>query len=160
MPNKVTVKLVGDKELEKKIMLLATRVNGAVRKGAEAGAKIIEDAAERDAPGPFIASGNEKVIATGTVEISIGPDKEHWEYQFVETGATRHEIAAGKKKGAPYLVFEGRKGLVVTKKVQHPGMAARPFLRPAMKQQKDAAVAATGKVFRAEIDKLVINGGD
>ena len=59
------------------------------------------------------------------VEVGIGPDKDHWFYQFSETGAAAHEI-----NGSP-LLFQGREGMVKTARVSHPGMPAKPFLRPA-----------------------------
>lgn len=149
----VTIKLEGDKELKRKLDLLGRRARGALLKAAEAGAEVIEDAAEQRAPGPHIVIGNQKVEG-GRAEVDIGPDKEHWHYQFFETGATAHEIS-----GSP-LVFEGEKGLVVTKRVDHPGMPAEPFLRPALSDKREDAKDAAGRVFKAEIDQLVISDAD
>ena len=149
----MTIKLEGSQELKRKLEQLKGRARGALLKAAEAGAEVIEAAAEQKAPGPHIATGNQKVEG-GRAEVDIGPDKEHWHYQFFETGATSHEIT-----GSP-LVFEGEKGLVVTKRVDHPGMPAEPFLRPAMSEKREAAKDAAGQVFKAEIDKLVIDNAD
>jgi HK97 gp10 family phage protein len=149
----VTVRLEGDKELKRKLDLLGRRARGALLKAAEAGAEVIENAAEQRAPGPHIVIGNQKVEG-GRAEVDIGPDKEHWHYQFFETGATGHEIS-----GSP-LVFEGEAGLVVTKKVNHPGMPAEPFLRPALSDKREDAKDAAGRVFKAEIDQLVISDAD
>lgn len=149
----VTVKLEGDKELKRKLDLLGRRARAALLKAAEAGADVVETAAEQRAPGPHIAIGNQKVEG-GRAEVDIGPDKEHWHYQFFETGATAHEIS-----GSP-LVFEGEQGLIVTKRVNHPGMPAEPFLRPAIDGKREEAKDAAGEVFKAEIDKLVIDNAD
>lgn len=149
----VTIKLEGDKELKRKLDLLGRRAQAALLKAAEAGAQVIETAAEQKAPGPHIVIGNQKVDG-GRAEVDIGPDKEHWHYQFFETGATGHEI-----KGSP-LVFEGEQGLIVTKKVNHPGMPAEPFLRPAIDGKREETKDAAGKVFKAEIDQLVISNAD
>ena len=72
----------------------------------------------------------------------------------METGATAHEI-----KGDP-LAFKGDKGLIITRKVSHPGMDAHPFLRPAMSSKREAAKDRAGEVFLKEIDKLVISHGN
>src|SRR4030067_1033142 len=145
----VTIKLEGDKELNRKLDQLGARARGALLDAAEAGAEVIEAAAEQKAPGPHIVTGNQKVEG-GRAEVDIGPDKEHWYYQFFETGATAHEIA-----GSP-LVFEGDKGLIVTRKVNHTGMPAEPFLRPALSEKSEAAKDAAGERFKPEIDKLGI----
>lgn len=149
----VTIKLTGDKELKRKLDQLGRRAQASLLKAAEAGAQVIEDAAEQKAPGPHIATGNQKIDG-GRAEVDIGPDEEHWHYQFFETGASGHEIT-----GRP-LVFEGKQGLVVTRRVNHPGMPAEPFLRPAMSERREEAKDAAGKVFKAEIDKLVISNAD
>lgn len=143
-----SVKITGDAELKRKLAQLGTKARGALLDAAMAGGEVIEQAAEPKAPGPHIEIGHEKIDG-GRASVEIGPDKEHWFYQFFETGASRHEI-----KGSP-LVFEGERGLVITQKVDHPGIPAAPFLRPAMQSKKDAARDAAGRMFRRVIDKLV-----
>jgi HK97 gp10 family phage protein len=98
--------------------------------------------------GTEIFLGNQK-LGDGTAEVDIGFDEEKWFLRFFEFGASDHEI-----KGAP-LAFEGESGLVITGSVQHPGMPAKPFMRPAADNKKDEARDAAGDVFRKEIDKLV-----
>ena len=44
--------------------------------------------------------------------------------------------------------FEGSEGLVVTRGVGHPGMAARPFLRPAFDSRKKDARDQVGEVIK------------
>jgi HK97 gp10 family phage protein len=110
---------------------------------AQAGAKLIHAEANRRAPAPHIEMRNAKMGAGGAL-VEIGPDKEHWYYRFIETGAQRHEI---KGKGKP-LVFDGRQGVVVTPKVDHPGMEARPFLRPALDMYGEQAQQAAGEVIK------------
>lgn len=146
---KMKVEIVGDEQLKLKLQRLGQRAQGALVKANQAGAEPVKGTANSKAPGPHIHQGPVKVNG-GRAESSIGPDKEHWYYTFAEFGATRHEIT-----GEP-LVFEGRNGLVITRKVDHPGHPADPFLRPAAEQERDAARDAAGKVFRAEIDKETI----
>lgn len=146
-------RIEGDQALKDKLDQLGKRGRVALLPAARAGAAIIEDAAELLAPGPHIITGNEKTEG-GMAEIEIGPDEEHWAYRFIEFGATDHEI-----KGNP-LVFEGDSGLVITRRVNHPGLTARPFLRPAADRNKKEVSEAAGKVFKSEIAKLVIDGND
>lgn len=133
--------------MKAKLEALGARARGALLEAAGAGSEVIRNEADRLAPGPHIITGNERVEG-GVAEVSIGPDEEHWYYRFFEFGATDHEI-----RGNP-LVFQGEAGLVVTRRVNHPGMAARPFLRPAASGMKEQAKDAAGQVFRAEIEKL------
>ena len=143
------VELIGAEELGKKIHQLGDLVRQANSKAARAAEVPILDDANRNAPGPHILALQSKRESTEDLAVvDIGPDKDHYYYQFIETGATGHEI-----KGKTILAFLGRKGLVITKSVQHPGMAARPFLRPAMTKNRDAAQKKAGEVFLAEILK-------
>ena len=52
------------------------------------------------------------------------------------------------------LAFAGREGEVVRFHVGHPGMAANPFLRPALDSNRDAAVQATGDELRKGIEAV------
>lgn len=143
------IKLEGDQELKRKLEQLKGKARGALLDAAKAGAEPIQDDAQRDAPGGEpILIGNEKIDG-GTAEVDIGFDEEKWFLRFFEFGATAHEIT-----GSP-IAFEGENGLVMTGKVDHPGMPAKPFLRPAADNNKDSARDAAGKVFKAEIDKLM-----
>ena len=149
----MSLKLIGDKDLKRKLDQLGVKARVALLPAARAGAKPIQRVANQKAPGPNIVTGNEEVEG-GRAEISIGPDKEHWYYGFFEFGATEHEI-----KGKPLLAFEGDSGPVITKRIKsHPGMPAEPFLRPAADSQKNAAKDEAGKVFRVEINKLTVSG--
>ena len=70
MAKGVTIKLEGDKELKRKLDLLGRRARGALLKAAEAGAEVIENAAEQRAPGPHIVIGNQKIDG-GRAEVDI-----------------------------------------------------------------------------------------
>jgi len=117
-----------------------------LRGAAQAGADLIAEAARANAPGPEIESDVVESTATA-VTVDVGPTKEKWYYRFFETGAGPHAI-----KGKPLLVFEGDLGLVRIEAVQHPGMAAEPFLRPAFDGQGDNAVETIGDRLRAAIE--------
>lgn len=120
----ITVSLQGGEDLLKAIRDADMSVRSVLRAATLAGGQVVANAAAGSAPGPEIIAEVLEASAAG-VEVGIGPDKEHWFYQFLETGAAAHEI-----QGTP-MIFKGREGMVKTAKVSHPGMAARPFLRPA-----------------------------
>lgn len=147
---KIKLEIIGDRELKQKLERLGQRAQAALVKANQAGAEPLVNTANSKAPGPNIQQGAVKVDG-GRAESSIGPDADHWYYAFAEYGSSRHEIT-----GSP-LVFEGRSGrLIVIGKVDHPGHAAEPFLRPAADQEQDAARDAAGKVFWAEVEKEII----
>lgn len=127
-----------------------------------AGAAVVHDEAEQHAPGPHIevelmergdlkkVSSLGKNIGKDSVLAAIGPDADHWHYRFSELGATPHDIA-----GSPFLAFEGRAGTVIVRGVKAAGgVAAKPFLRPAMESKRDEAIAAMEAVLKREIGKI------
>lgn len=141
---------------------LGGNVRGTARAAVRAGARVIQTEAEANASA--IGSGGGKHTAikvkqkkAGLIEAMIGPSKRKWWYRYFETGVTAHEITGGP------LVFEGDEGLVVTGAVAHPGLAARPWLRPAFDTQDDAAVEAVGEFLRQAVEErraIVDGGGD
>ena len=146
----VRVELIGEKELRAKLHQLGDLVRQANSQAARSGAEIIRADAASNAPGPHVLARQSKLNSTeDQAVVDIGPDKDHYYYQFFETGATGHEI-----RGSKYLAFMGSKGLIITRSVKHPGMAAHPFLRPAMTKNKDAVQKRAGEVFLAEINKV------
>jgi HK97 gp10 family phage protein len=150
MATKVSkIRLEGDKELKAKLEMLKGKARGALMTSAEAGADPIRDEMQRLSPGGAAIFLGNQMLGDGTAEVDIGFDEEQWYLRFFEFGASDHEI-----KGAP-LAFEGESGLVITGSVQHPGMPAQPFMRPAADNKKEQAKDAAGEVFRKEIDKLV-----
>ena len=120
------------------------RVIGAMREAAEAAGDVLKNAANAKAPSPHIVREVTEMEATH-VTVAIGPDKKHWYFKFWETGAKGHAVKA-KKKGA--LVFMGDHGMVLIRGVSHPGMKAKPFLRPAIDEHKDAATEAAVKKYK------------
>lgn len=147
MARRMKVKLEGDEELKRKLNVLGERANASLLSAVRAGAEDLREEANRLAPSPDVVAGNEKV-ESGVAEISVGPREEKWYLRFFEFGAMTHEI-----KGTP-LAFEGENGLVITRGVRHPGMPARPFLRPAIMQNKERIVQIIGSVFRREVDRM------
>jgi HK97 gp10 family phage protein len=146
------VELIGEAELKAKIQQLGDAVIQANSAAVRAAEVPILTEANANAPGPHIlALQSKKESNENLAVVNIGPDKDHWYYQFAETGATAHEI---KAKNGKSLAFEGRNGLVITKSVKHPGRPAAPFLRPAMSHNRDAAQKLAGEIFRKGIERL------
>ncbi len=146
---KVKTTLEGSEALIKKMIELNARVGDMILPAALAGAFLIQTDANGRAPASHINMAVTKKTKT-RIEIKIGPDKAHWFYRFFEFGATAHEIKADYLT----LVFTGEKGWVFAKKVKHTGMAARPFLRPAMDARREEAVREVSAQFRKGIMEL------
>lgn len=130
-----------------------------------AGGQIIYEDASAKAPGPFVVmrlvGGRSlrkrvdpkfaNVVKSNGKFVAIGPDAKHWYYRFSEFGAKAHDIFAGKSKT---LYFVGRDGAVFVKSArQTGGVRKRPFLRPAVDNNSDAAVKTMGVVLKREIEK-------
>ena len=149
---KSRVEIVGMDEMRKKIKALGDRVEKINSQAARAAAEPIKDDANANAPGPYILALQSKRQSNENIAmVDIGPDKDHYYYRFIELGASGHEI---KFKKARALVFTGKKGLVMTGSVSHPGMKARPFLRPAMSKNRDKSQKIAGEVFLREINRV------
>lgn len=106
----------------------------------------------------------------------IGPDKEHWYYRFSEYGTKSHGVRRRKRTvkeisarmGAsreqrrsikksfagkrPAMVFEINGRLIFTRRVR--GVAAKPFMRPAIDSNGNAAVRELGDVLANEIEQV------
>ena len=145
MPDRVEMKLEGGDGLLAAIRDADIAVRNVLREAVLAGAQVVVDAAAGNAPGPHIIAKVTEVDDSGA-EASIGPDADHWYYRFFETGAVAHEIP-----GDSLLGFEGRDGLVVTARAQHPGMPGSPFLRPAHDTTMDEQRDAVGDRLRAAL---------
>lgn len=147
MPARIKMELVG---LDKTIKELARRgqlVEAVLDAAAQAGAQIVQAAANQDAPTPAVETEpNAQKSKTAYRVVDIGPKKEKWFYQFFETGAQPHEISGP-------LVFKDETGRwILIGGASHPGIPARPFLRPAMDSQKDAATNKVGSVIKSKAD--------
>lgn len=146
---RVQMKLEGSAELMTRLKAIGARASQAVMDAAVAGATPILFDANLRAHSPHVIAEAQQKEGANKATVRIGPDKAHWYYRFFEFGATVHEI---KAKKALALLFPGQNGDVFAKKVEHTGMAARPFLRPAMDTRKDDATRAAGETFRQVIE--------
>jgi len=112
----------------------------AVMEAVIAGGKVLEEEIESRAPGAHIVMvPNMRSIRRGWAQVDVGPDKEHWYYRFFETGASPHEIEA---ETAQALLLIG--GNLRERVMNHPGMAANPFMRPGFDAAENKVKAEIG----------------
>lgn len=145
MGKNMTITVRGGEALAAKLKRMGAEASAALELAAEAGMAAIESAAEPLAPGPHLESETTE-RKQNVARVEMGPDKEHWYYRFSEYGAGEHDVV-----GNPFLMFKGNAGTVVTRKVVHPGIKARPFLRPAFDGRRKKAQRNTGQVLRRVI---------
>lgn len=70
-----------------------------------------------------------------SVVVSVGPDDKYFYSLFQEVGTGSHPIERYSARGMPV----GNDALRAS--AQHPGVNARPFLRPALDENEDGVVA-------------------
>jgi HK97 gp10 family phage protein len=143
---RVTATVEGADELIAALKQMRVDVDGLLAVAAQAGAQVIADAANPLAPRPVIDTEVAEQ-GKGRATVDVGFPKEKWFYKFFETGTKPHYIP-----GPLTLKFDDGEVHVVGG-ANHPGMAARPFLRPAFDAQAGAganspAAQATGDVIR------------
>ena len=143
MGKRVTAKVEGGEELLRRLEKMGLDVTRVLAIAAQAGAQVIADTANGLAPSPnVLIEGDTKASSKNKVTLNIGPSEEKWYWRFLETGAVGHGISPRSKKA---LAFEVDGERVLAWAVQHPGMAAQPFLRPAFDKEKDNATKAVGE---------------
>lgn len=146
---RTSVTIEGGDELLRKLREMGLDVSKALEAAARAGAQVIADAANPLAPEPVVVIETEKATKN-RVTVNVGiPDKK-WYLKFFETGVQTHEIP-----GPLTLEWEGE--VHVVGGATHPGMAARPFLRPAYDTKaaqgdSSPAVQAVGEKFRRTVE--------
>lgn len=143
------VKIDGADELIAKLKALGIDARTARNDAAMAAADVWRNAMNDLAPGPHV----EATIHTNTdrkVIIEIGPEPDRWYYRFFELGAQPHEIVPHKLTHEA-LAYDD----IVVKRVMHPGVAARPFMRPVADTREDEAVEAFGNYLLKLIERHI-----
>ncbi|HBV97777.1 MAG: hypothetical protein JL50_02950 [Peptococcaceae bacterium BICA1-7] len=123
------VVISGERELFARLSQIGIELAGPAKKKAlMAGAEIVKQEAEARANGdPGIAIKIEDSTAL------IGPDKRHWKWRFIEYGVGSHLIRPKRKE----VLANKSAGEFFGEKVNHPGIAKKPFLRPALDENED-----------------------
>lgn len=144
-PDHFSIRITGSAELIAQLAAVDNATQKVLEAATQAAAEVMRGMAAGRAPGPEIEKETVKRSQYGC-QVDVGPAKKKWYYRFHETGAGQHVI-----KGKPLLVFEGGDGRVFTRIVNHSGMAARPFLRPAFDEGQAQAADAFGAAIAGAI---------
>ena len=163
--------------LQKALDTLPVQIESKIMRGAlRAGAKVImQDAKARCPVGPPSSEGARLYghyqgalrdsiritgrVKNGTVSASVkagGKTKSGAQVYYASiiefTGAAAHIIKSRRAQG--FLFFAGS----VYRTVNHPGMAARPFMRPAMEGRAQDALMAIGEYIKGRLSKEGVSG--
>ena len=98
---KKNVEIEGFDELHDLLMRMGKAAGDAAREATEAGAKIIEDAAQARAPRPGVIDIELVESKPHRSIFNIGLKKDFWYLRYFESGAQPHEI-----NGSPHI-FDG-----------------------------------------------------
>jgi hypothetical protein len=177
----VSTTLKGGEDLLRKLKGLGLDAQKVADVATREAMEVSRAKIEADAPGPGIVMAPDKSPAAGVAVFVVGPDKDHWYYQFFETGVSAFEInmvkrrtkrtATEKKSGkrmrgrrvrseGSVLAFEASGGVggavVFAKRVQRGPMAAQPFMRRNFLGSENPMKDKFGYVFsRAVIAKYL-----
>lgn len=131
----MNIELDGLEEVLQELQKRGASIIDGLEDIALAGAAIMENAVESNAPGSI--SGAIETETTkktkSEVKVDIGPNRKKWYARFVEFGTKAHMI--------PYGVINGK----FVKNIRHPGAKARPYMRPAFDTGKDDTITAMGE---------------
>ncbi len=138
------IKVTGVDKIEARLkrLIVAKMVKQALINTVTAGAEVLLEEAQSRISDPDGVGMQITKKRVRKAEAQVGPTRAKWYLRFVETGAARHEI-----KGKPLFFELQGVGLISPYTVDHPGMAAHPFLRPAMVSKGQAAMDAAGAAF-------------
>ncbi len=136
----IKLDLINEAEVLEAIRKRPELARQVLNEAVEAAAKVIQERMIPKAPGPGIEMDN-----TGEAVWEVGPEKAKFYYGFFETGTAAHLVlpreAQALKIGEEYAASA------------HPGgIPARPFMRPAVDEGKDAAGEAAGEVIKKAIE--------
>lgn len=138
--NGVRVEIKGLNDLLAKLEKLGDAADEALGAAAEAGAEELTRRMIPNAPGPHIEV-ELRYLGGGRVIYWVGPDKAHWYYRFFESGTMTH-VVLPRRARALKIGGEYKAGAVPR------GMAAKPFMRPAVDEGQDKVKKAMGDVLK------------
>jgi len=154
MSNKT--ELIGFDDLNFYLNTFTSKVEKRILKTAlSAGAAVIKKQAKRNVSrrtGTLRKAIKHKRLKGNKAVVRIFVDRgkksknDGWYGHIVEGGAKPHKILPRRGRG---LSISGR----VVKEVNHPGMQAKPFMKPSLNSSYKEAILATGKRMRVLIDK-------
>lgn len=128
-------------EVRRVLEQLGAKANAALPAAVEAGAKVLAAKIAENAPGPHIA-----YEMNGSSAL-VGPDKAHFYYAYFETGTSGHRV---EPRTAGALHWGGGDAFSAGHSVG--GVAAEPFMRPAVDEGADEVGEAVGRVLVEALD--------
>ena len=172
-----TVTVSGLKELDDLLKQLPVKIERNVMRGAmRAGQKVIADAAKNN----LRQNGS---VDTGELERSVrirfkrksekfgwirafvmAGNKQAYYSHMVEFGTASYYSGKGRTVGKPYEITPKVAGSlflggVLRESVTHPGIKPKPFMRPAIDNNSDAAIKAVVEYMQKRIPKEITKAG-
>ena len=157
----------GLKQLHNALKQLPGKVaDKQVGQSAAAGAAVVREAARRNLVSKLktVDEGTTQTVraivsrraekSPTHVTYHVGVKSNKFYLNFIEVGADPH-IIKPRRKGGKKVLANKETGEFFGKTVKHPGVKMQPWLRPALDQNKEKAVARIRDRLRAGIDKEV-----
>jgi HK97 gp10 family phage protein len=150
---KVIVEIEGGEKIVAELRRRGLNATEAVERIFHAGAEIFADEAASKVRNTSQTVAKNIRVETikrsrGKIEVWVGPYKKAaWFAHFIERGTKPHVIRPRKRKAL--LLDEGRFAATVW----HPGMAARPFMRPTFDEKNQAVQREIGAQLKRVINK-------
>lgn len=150
------VNVKGLAELQAFLDQLPAKVEANIMRSAlRQGANVVKAEAQANVPvktgtlkaGLKVSTRNRRGVVTASVKAT---GKHAYLARWVEYGTAAHFI---KPKSAKSLFFAG----LFSNGIQHPGSAPKPFLRPALDSQAQAALLAVGEAIKKRLTKEGLN---
>lgn len=145
----ITVTVIGEPELRQRLAGLETVGDRALLRAVEAAALLVQNAAKQRVPKrtrTLSRSITTEVTRQGdAVEARIGPSVAYG--RFVEYGTGIH-AEGGNGRQTPW-VFKGAGGKFYTTS----GAKPRPYMRPALDENREKAIREIARVFRAQMTR-------
>lgn len=146
MSNKgIKVTVTGGAAIAAKLQKLGGDVVAAKKAVLWAASEVVASAARSNvqAASPTVANAIriETLSERGDkVALGVAPARHAWIAHFIEHGTAPHRITVSSAKAM--RLVDGR----FVHSVNHPGVLARPFMRPALDEHRDQAFAAAARV--------------
>lgn len=131
--------------------LPAKMESNIMRAALRQGANVVRDEAKANVPvksgllraGLKVSTSSRRGVVTAKVKAT---GKHAYLARWIEYGTAAHQI---KPKMARSLLFGG----IFAESIDHPGAAAKPFMRPALDTRAQAALLAVGEAIKKRLTK-------
>jgi HK97 gp10 family phage protein len=148
---RIEAKVVGLPELEARLQQLGARAGDIIEIALRTGALEIQNAAKALVPrktSTLMRSITVETVAksTSSAEVQVGPSAAYGKYVEFGTGIYA-EGGGGRQTPWRFKTADGR--WVTTR-----GMRARPFMRPAFDETREAALQVIADVLRDQLEAL------